>query len=87
MSGLTIHIEINALAQGIKSFLASGFVFVVAGTRTYDTDSPAILGCVYFYLFYICMCIFRPVLNVLFLKLHGALSFVVINFELCLIKV
>ena len=36
-------IDINALAQGIKSFLASQVWFqAVAGARTYGTDSPAI---------------------------------------------
>ena len=38
-----IYIYINALAQGIKSFLASQIWFqAVAGARTYGTDSPAI---------------------------------------------
>ena len=37
------YIDINALARGIKSFLASQVWFqVVAGARTYGTDSPAI---------------------------------------------
>ena len=37
------YIDINALAQGIKSFLASQFCFQpVAGARTFGTDSPAI---------------------------------------------
>ena len=37
------YIDINALAQGIKSFLASQVWFqAVAGARTYGTDSPAI---------------------------------------------
>ena len=37
------HIDINALAHGIKSFLASQVWFqAVAGARTYGTDSPAI---------------------------------------------
>ena len=37
------YIDVNALAQGIKSFLASQVWFqAVAGTRTYGTDSPAI---------------------------------------------
>ena len=37
------YIDVNALAQGIKSFLASHVWFqAVAGARTYDTDSPAI---------------------------------------------
>ena len=37
------YIDINAMAQGIKSFLASQLWFqAVAGARTYDTDSPAI---------------------------------------------
>ena len=36
-------IDINALAQGIKSFLASQvWLETVAGARTYGTDSPAI---------------------------------------------
>ena len=38
-----VDIDINALAQGIKSFLASQVWFqAVAGARTYGTDSPAI---------------------------------------------
>ena len=38
------YIDINALAQGIKSFLASDVWFQsVAGARTYGTDSPALL--------------------------------------------
>ena len=37
------YIDINALAQGIKSFLASEVCFqAVAGAWTYGTDSPAI---------------------------------------------
>ena len=37
------YIDINVLAQGIKSFLASLVWFqAVAGARTYGTDSPAI---------------------------------------------
>ena len=37
------YIDVNALAQGIKSFLASQVWFqAVAGDRTYVTDSPAI---------------------------------------------
>ena len=37
------YIDINALAQGIKSFLASQVWYqAVAGARTYGTDSPAI---------------------------------------------
>ena len=37
------YIDVKALAQGIKSFLASQFWFeVVAVARTYGTDSPAI---------------------------------------------
>ena len=45
MLGLTIHtyIDVNTLAQGIKSFLALQVWFqAVAGARTYGTDSPAI---------------------------------------------
>ena len=38
-----IHVYVNALAQGIKSFLASYVWFqAVDGARTYGTDSPAI---------------------------------------------
>ena len=38
------YIDINALAQGIKSFLASQVWFqAVAGARTYGTDSHAII--------------------------------------------
>ena len=37
------YIDVNTLAQGIKSFLASQVWFqAVAGARTYGTDSPAI---------------------------------------------
>ena len=37
------YIDVNALAQGIKSFLASQVWFQsVAGARTYGTESPAI---------------------------------------------
>ena len=37
------YIDVNALAQGIKSFLASQVGFqAVAGARTYGTDSPTI---------------------------------------------
>ena len=37
------YIDVNALAQGIKSFLASHVWFqAVAGARTYGSDSPAI---------------------------------------------
>ena len=37
------YIDINALAQGIKSILASQVWFqAVAGARTYGTDSPTI---------------------------------------------
>ena len=36
------YIDINALAHGIKSFLASQVCFqAVAGAQTYGTDSPA----------------------------------------------
>ena len=41
------YIDINALAQGIKSFLVSQVWFqVVAGARTYGIDSLAIV-CMY----------------------------------------
>ena len=50
------YIDVNALAQGIKSFLASHvWSQAVAGARTYGTDSPAITSvyvCVY-----VCMCV------------------------------
>ena len=37
------YIDINALAHGIKSFVASQLSFqAVAGVPTYGTDSPAI---------------------------------------------
>ena len=37
------YIDINALAQGIKSFLASqGWFQAIAGARTYGTDSSTI---------------------------------------------
>ena len=39
------NIDINALAQVIKFFLASQVWFqAVAGARTYFTDSPAIIN-------------------------------------------
>ena len=43
MLGLTIYIDINALAQGNKSFMASHVWFqAVAAARTYGTKLPAI---------------------------------------------
>ena len=37
------YIDVNALAQGIKSFMASQVWFqAIAWARTYGTDSPAI---------------------------------------------
>ena len=45
------YIDVNALAQGIKSFLASHvWSQAVAGARTYGTDSPAITMYVSLYL-------------------------------------
>ena len=57
------YIDVNALAQGIKSFLASHVWFqAVAGARTYGTDSPAITvcrwTCLYVYMYecmYVCI--------------------------------
>ena len=51
------YIDVNALAQGIKSFLASQVWFqAVAGARTYGTDSPAITSHVCMYVFmYVCL--------------------------------
>ena len=53
------YIDVNALAQGIKSFLASHVWFqAVAGARTYGTDSPAITMNVCMYVcMYVCMII------------------------------
>ena len=50
------YIDINALAQGIKSFLASQvWVQAFAGVRTYDTD---MYMCVYMYVcMYVCRCV------------------------------
>ena len=58
------YIDVNARAQGIKSFLASQVWFqAVVGARTYGTDSPAITSmyvcmyvyvCIYIYM-YVCM--------------------------------
>ena len=40
---LYIHTDVNTLAQGIKSLLASQVWFqAIAGARTYDTDSHKI---------------------------------------------
>ena len=37
------YVDVNALAHGIKSFLASQVWFqAIAGARNYGTDSPAI---------------------------------------------
>ena len=39
------YIDVNALAQGIKSFLDSQVCFeTVAGARTYGTDSPSFIS-------------------------------------------
>ena len=58
------YIDVNALAQGIKSFLASHFWSqAVAGARTYGTDSPAITSqyvCMYTCMYvcmYVCVCV------------------------------
>ena len=61
------YIDVNALAQGIKSFLASlVWSQAVAGARTYGTDSYVCMYvcmcvcmcvCVYMYVcVYVCMC-------------------------------
>ena len=48
------YIDVNALAQGIKSFLASQVWFqAVDGARTYGTDSPAITS--QYVCMYVCM--------------------------------
>ena len=48
------YIDINALAQGIKSFLTSQILFqAVAGVRTYVTDSR-LYACVY-----ACVCVWE----------------------------
>ena len=36
------YIDLNALAQGIKSLASQVWFQAVAGARTYGTDSPAI---------------------------------------------
>ena len=55
------YIDVNALAQGIKSFLASHvWSQAVAGARTYGTDSPAITSqprCMYVCM-YVCICMY-----------------------------
>ena len=63
-----VDIDINALAQGIKSFLASQVWFqAVAGARTYGTTltirSPktSMYVCMY-----VCMCVGDPQTNVVF---------------------
>ena len=49
------YIDVNALAQGIKSFLASHvWSQAVAGARTYGTDSPAMYVCIYVCM-YVCI--------------------------------
>ena len=56
ISGLTIHTNINALAQGIKSFLASQVWFqAVVGAWTYGTIRPPSM--------YVCMYVlmYRPI--------------------------
>ena len=57
------YIDINALAQGIKSFLASQVWFqTVAGARTYGTDSPQLLvsHANHSYM-YVCVCVYMYV--------------------------
>ena len=57
------YIDVNALAQGIKSFLASHvWSQAVAGARTYGTDSPAITSQPRMYVcicvcLYVCVCV------------------------------
>ena len=49
------YIDINGLAQGIKSFLTSQVWFqAIAGARTYGTDSLAITSS---HAMYVCMCV------------------------------
>ena len=52
------YIDVNALAQGIKSFLASRFgIKPFAGARTYGTDSPAITRPPRHVCMYVCICL------------------------------
>ena len=59
------YIDVNALAQGIKSFLASQVWFqAIAGARTYGTNSPTItsqprypFGHMYVCM-YVCLCMY-----------------------------
>ena len=62
------YIDVNALAQGIKSFLASHvWSQAVAGARTYGTDSPAITMYVC-----VCMCVCVPKFTIYnYLHNHG----------------
>ena len=53
------YIDVNALAQGIKSFLASHvWSQAVAGARTYGTDSPAITSMYMYVCIYVCLCMY-----------------------------
>ena len=54
------YIDVNALAQGIKSFLASHvWSQAVSGARTYGTDSPAITSQPRMYeCMYVCIYVF-----------------------------
>ena len=56
------YIDVNALAQGIKSFLASHvWSQAVAGARTYGTDSPAITSMYLYVCMYVCVCMYGMV--------------------------
>ena len=60
------YIDINALAQVIKSFLASKVWFqAVAGVRTYGTDSPYVRICVCGY-----VCVLVWVLMYMYVCVH-----------------
>ena len=62
------YIDVNALAQGIKSFLASHVWFqAVAGARTYGIDSPATTST--YVSVYVCMYVCKYIFTYLFVYL------------------
>ena len=71
------YIDVNALAQRIKYFLASHvWSQAVAGARTYGTDSPAMYVCMYVLMYviidvYMSYFSFQPVLHDWCNKRHG----------------
>ena len=75
------YIDVNTLAQGIKSFLASHvWSQAVAGARTYGTDSPAITSQPRMYV-YVCVCVCVSVWMCLCIHTHTHIYIRILVFQ------